>query len=537
MSLTIPLALRLTTAKGDRHVTRDLHDLSFRTVVPGGYASASFTLSRPLNIQPEEIAEYGQVRIHDRRDGSTVWEGRLEDPGRAAGSSGEIWQVTAAGPAVYADDRTTSLIYVDSRMDGWQIGAQSTTSVDVSINDTAGVKMAVANGTTHGAGTAGLAVYHPIAYTGQQLARVTIPWTSGFLSSNYEVWLGTSLGTAATVSVDVDVVTGTPSGTLTGQRGGVNPITAGHDTVRLRLVRQVSNYPSGDDTLWVEFLPTVRALLMDVNGNDITSGYSTDTVLAEAVVRDLLGRFLNRYDGPNASIASTFVNIDQLAYPDGASARRVLDDLMMLEPAYYWAAWETGENGLHRFEWAEWPTTIRYEASTADGFDSPAASGDVYNAVSVRWRDGIGTSRVARFTSTVDILDSAGIVRESFVDLSDEVGSTAMATAVGNAFLTQHQTPMNQGTITIARPILDIDRGRLVQPWEIKPGNLIRVRNVLPRIDTLNATDRDGITVFKIAAVEFNAADASATLELDSYPLTVARAISDLAKRHITRKR
>jgi hypothetical protein len=56
----------------------------------------------------------------------------------------------------------------------------------------------------------------------------------------------------------------------------------------------------------------------------------------------------------------------------------------------------------------------------------------------------------------------------------------------------------------------------MVQPWEIRAGNLIRVRDVTPRIDSLNATDRNGVTVFRVYAVDYDASSNTATLELDS---------------------
>jgi hypothetical protein len=534
MSLTLPLAVRLSSAKADRHVTRDLHDLSFRSVVPGGYASASFTLSRPLGVQPDEIIEYGRVTIYDRRSGATLWEGRLEDPGRAAGDGGETWQITAVGPSAFAEDRTISLIYVDSGMGGWRVGNASIPSVDVQISEDS-IKMGVATGTTHRAGFAGLAVYHNIAYTGQQLARVKVTFVPTFTSVNYESWLGTSIGTGSTTNLAQTAVLGTNSQTIA--RGGVTAIPAGHDTVRLRFVRMNTNITPVDDLITIQFYPVVRGLLVDENGTDIISGYVGETVLASTVVRDLLGRLLTRFDGPAAVIATTALEIDQLAYPDGASARRVLDDLMLLEPAYFWAAWEILPSGKHRFEWKAWPTTVRYDASVVDGFDSPAVTGEVYNAVTVRWLDGVGASRIVRATQTVDTLDDAGIVSEAFIDVSDEVGSAANAATIASTFLAEHQKPMNQGTLTITRPIMDLQLGRKVQPWEIVPGTLIRVRNVLPRIDTLNATDRDGVTVFRVVAVEFNAGTCAATLELDSYPRSVARAVAQLQKRNITRKR
>jgi hypothetical protein len=537
MSLTVPLSLRLSTDKADLHVTRQLHDLTFRSIVPGGFASAQFSLSRPINLQPNEIAEFGKVFVYDRRNGNTVWEGRLEDSGRAAGDNGEIWSLTAVGPSVYATDRTTSLVYVDQQLDGWRIGKDSIPSVNVDITET-GIEMSVGNGVTHNSGFAGLAVYHPIAYTEQKLARVEVAYETGFTSINNEVWLSTSLGTGGSVHQDVQAILSS-SGTLECSRGGSPAITSGHDTVRLRFVRVNGvNLTPSDDNIWVQFSPKVRGLLKWVDGNDITSGYTSNDVLAVEIVWDLLGRLLDRYDGEAAYIDQTAsYAIDQLSYPDGANAARVLDDLMLLEPAYYWAAWQTLDSGQHFFEWRPWPTEVRYEASTVDGFDAPAQTGEMFNRVSVRYRDPNGASKIVKATQVIPAMDNEGIVREAFIDMSDEVGSAANAAHVANLFLGNHAVPMSTGTLTVSRPVIDLWTGSYVMPWEILPGNLIRVRNVLPRIDALNATDRDGVSVFKISSMEYNANQASATLELDSYTQTVARAVANLSKNQITRKR
>jgi hypothetical protein len=55
-------------------------------------------------------------------------------------------------------------------------------------------------------------------------------------------------------------------------------------------------------------------------------------------------------------------------------------------------------------------------------------------------------------------------------------------------------------------------------PWEIRPGNLIRVRGVLPNADSLNASTRDGVAVFRIAATEYRQSENAATLELTATP-------------------
>ncbi len=94
---TIPLVVRLSTGRADRVITRDVRTLGFRSTIPGGFASCEVQLDRPLSVDPDEIQLYGDLYIYDGRNGATIWQGRLEDPGRGAGSKGEIWTVRAAG--------------------------------------------------------------------------------------------------------------------------------------------------------------------------------------------------------------------------------------------------------------------------------------------------------------------------------------------------------------------------------------------------------------------------------------------------------
>lgn len=61
----------------------------------------------------------------------------------------------------------------------------------------------------------------------------------------------------------------------------------------------------------------------------------------------------------------------------------------------------------------------------------------------------------------------------------------------------------------------------MVSPWEIDPG-------------------RDGVTVFRITGTDYSVGangPAVASLKLDSYPPTVARALAQLARRRTTRQR
>jgi hypothetical protein len=153
----------------------------------------------------------------------------------------------------------------------------------------------------------------------------------------------------------------------------------------------------------------------------------------------------------------------------------------------------------------------------------------VWNAVRVYYEDSLGQTVSVRSTSTVAALDDANLTRETKFDLVG-AGSNANATQAGEQFLAEHERPAASGTLRISRPVIDLIDGRWVQPWQIRAGELIRVRDVQPRVDALTATGRDGISVFKIASREYSTADATATLELDEYTLSTARALATTKK-------
>lgn len=541
MTLNVPLNVTLITNCCVRRVTRELRDLTFRSTAPGGYAGATFSLDRPLRLKPNELAYYSRVVISGNH-GGIVWEGRLEDPGRGVGPDGEIWDITATGSSAHTHDRTVPLIYVDRRLDPWVPSRYNHKAAQVGSADhedqVASIQIQFLNGTVATTSYIGDVIYHAARDASMLLARVSCDHIEGVTDQNWRIKLHTRTDDGASPGNVVSHQASTTGQALAGQVGDTNFNTA-HNVANLRLDRDTAGVTVTDDDTWTTFRNiVVRTQLKDTSGTDITTGYTTNYVLASDVVKDLLGRLLTKYDGPGASIATTTYQIEQLAFPDGIDAAGALDELMRLEPAYYWAAWEQNTAGEYRFEWKQWPSTVRYEATVKGGIDSPGSADGLYNAVTVRWRDGLGRARNTRRTQTVADLDDAGLTREAFLDLSDEIGTSNNAVQAGDQFLEEHAKAPNQGTLVIDRPILDRDTGRMVQPWEILPGFLIRVRGILPSVDALNATDRDGVTVFRVVAVEYNASSATATLELDAFPLTVARALAELRKpRELTRKR
>ena len=106
-----------------------------------------------------------------------------------------------------------------------------------------------------------------------------------------------------------------------------------------------------------------------------------------------------------------------MAYHDGTTAAAVLDDLIMFEPTFYWAAWEdppatgTGSSG------GLGPPRVAYEAGTEDGYTSTGSGDGLFNEVHVRWEAHNTRVYTNTSTQTVPELDDAGLTRSAILDL------------------------------------------------------------------------------------------------------------------------
>lgn len=541
MSVPLPLAVRLRTPRTDRHIRRDIHDLTFSSGAPSGFLSCNVSLNRPLTLQPDEIDYYASLYVYDTRNGQTIWEGQLEDPGRSVGRMGEVWNLTAVGPAARAQDQTLPLIYVDQGITAYvrtdNVLPSGTVGTGTDPGDAAGLRPALVFSVAQGTGVVTnsrvVTEYQTIWLSEQKIGRVDYAWDSGTTDAQWVV--------EAIMRTDGSQASGQTARTQTlSAGGGVSAAkvigtdwTAGRNTVDLRMRYTAGGGTVGDTNHWLSiFSVVVQATRFDRTGAELLTGasYTTNTILASDVIADLLGRILTTYDGANAVITTTSFAIDQLAYPDGVTAARVMDDLMQIEPGYYWAVWESNSAHKYRFEWLPWPTSVRYESVVDDGIDSPGSADGLYNGVRVRYRGVNGVINSQRLTQTVDTLTGAGLTRDAFIDLGDNLGSSAMATQVGTQFLVDHASAPNAGTLSIGRPTIDLIDGRWKMPWELRPGALIRVRGILPRTDALNATVRDGVTIFRIRAVEFQARTGTAKLTLDSFPPSASEMLARLAR-------
>lgn len=532
MTLNVPLAVAI----GGKHVTAKAEGLSFRKEAVGGVANISFALSSPLSSLA--VTALDDVVISDGRSAKVIAEGRVTDQGRTAGPDGQRWGVTALGPAATAADFNAPLVVIDQSIgDGWRrvkrannAGGDVGSSTKPNTDNTDAIVMQFSQGKAIDTGDALAWRYERIWDADQRLGRISYDWDAGQTNSDFKARI-------------LGVLDQTPDGsaakssnwnTAGGSHAAVysTDFTTGRNQLDLEAYYSGAGVTPANDKYWGSFSNViVRSILSEVDGSD--QSCNTDYVEADWVVRHLLGAgWLPQFDAANASIDTSGVQqIDQMVYPDSISAREVLDDLMALEPAQFWTSGPSGITGSgYQFSWTLWPTTVRYEATMEDGGNFPTTTTELYNKVLVRWYDRRGRSRSTTRTGTCPILDAAGITRQAVVDVSNELGSLSNAQRIGDNFLAAHKYPPNGGVLNVARPIRDLYTGRMVDPFEIEPAELIRVRGVESYPDALNASSNDGQTVFRIWAMQYADSTNTSNLELDTYPRDTAQALARLQR-------
>jgi hypothetical protein len=535
MSLAVPLTARI----GRKHITAEVSGLAFTKNAVGGLQSISLRLARPLARFDVDLSPMVPLSIYDARSAVVIAQGRLADPGRAAASGdGEQWDIVAFGPAQTAAARTFPYVVVDQSLDAFRRSNfsdrnASTDSGEVGT-ETPALEIRAEEGKTVAVGWMGDMINRVMRDANQKLARVKVSIDAGITNANYRQQIVTRTGTGSS-NLAANAGASTAGSAISAVV--VTDFPDGDDVISVRATRDTSG-TTGAEVHWFAFYDVVlRAMLRDSSGASITTGYASDTVLAHEVVNDLLGRVLDQFDGANASVdTGASYAIDQMSYPDGVTAEKVLEDLMALEPAYRWYGTPDVTGGGYAFRWGPWPTRIRYEASLDDGGSFPASSQELYNKVTVRWLGANGIIKAVTLTGSCPTLDAAGIVQSTLIDASDEVGSTAAATRLGQNFLAEHRVPANAGSLTVARPIRDLITGRMVRPHELEPGELIRVKGVESYPDALNASSSDGQTVFRIWSMSYTSDSDSASLELDTWSRSTTNALRSLAKRR-NRKR
>ena len=365
MSLPVPLSVRLSTSTRDIHVTDQISDLSFSNTSPGGYDSCTLTLHRPLRFTPGEVALFARVYVYATT--GVVWEGRLQDPGRTAGDAGEVFQLTAMGGQAHLQDRAAPYVIIDTSLERLESRTFTTEHpkaerrVDEDSLGNPSLWLVGPTGTSWVVNSTNTMVYPHIRNAGMKLGAYDVSGDCGKITAGTWKWqTGTrSPAGVGTIDRNVDMTTAGIAGSI---RVVGTSFPDGDDQLELRLQQSGAATQVPDDGIWCIFAHfTVTAKIMDKTGTERSLAatgfnYHDAFVYAHEVVEDLLGRLLPELDGDNAVVTTTTYEIDQLAYPDGVTPAKVLEDLLGFEQAFTWHVWESNSAGLFRFEWVAWPT-------------------------------------------------------------------------------------------------------------------------------------------------------------------------------------
>ena len=539
--LKSPLAVRVANNAFDRHITAQIDDIEYSTAGLGGFDTASFDLAKPVTDTPEELAVESKVYIYDIRNGRTIWEGKLTDPGRSFDDAGHRWSMTAMGGKKHASDRVSPYVAIDSNLDAWKQGftviaeADGTNSVVPGQDDTPALLFKFPRGIAVATGDLITMRYDLIGDAGMKIGAFRYTHQEGQTSTAWEVRGGTKqIGGGVTIvrtqTFDTAVRT---IGAIDSSDVGTN-----EDQALVRAYRAGTATNVATDNTWQALTNFyVIAKLYKADGNYRTGAgvYPIGYLTADWIVIDLLVRFCPLFDAANAVIDVTTYQIDQFSYPTGTRTADMFEDLLLFHPNKRWAAWETNPaTGKLRFEWTGWGTQPRYEATTQDGIDLPGSSTDLYSRVTVQGVDARGRvqSLVVETTDETVLRLLDGLVREAEpIDLGSEVFSVANATRVGTQFLAANNVPPASGTLTIRRKIRDLISGRMIAPHEIRADGLIRVRGLSPTPNGFTAADKDGATVFRLANTTFRDSEQAAVCTLDSRSYTIEQLLARLARR------
>lgn len=586
--LRVPLNVSLITFAAARNITREVSSIKFRSSVPGGFADCTVDLNRPFADYSDELVQYALLRVTDTRSGAVLWEGRLEDPGRTASESGQVWQLTAYGPQAHAKDHVAPYVAIDSSATNFTRAPHNKKWCDVGtdtyVNPDAltpgstapaaftfsGVKMTATTGVALQVNSAfdyiGCALYTVLADGGQQLGTINGVFGNGNLQGLFtrhylrlELFDDTAapLGVTATdfTSPFWDPAHTGAEGQFTWRYGQEFSSAFTGGKFGLAWFRNSNAAETTGPEHWVIVGGplAIRPRMKDRNGNyrDVTdtATWRYDFVVSHEIFEDLLASRLPLWDPDSTVIDSGFFQtpLNQFAYADPTSVEQLLADLVELEGGkYFWAAWESRPGTVGgvrvwraRAEWSLWPSQVKYVLTMDDGCDLPTSTVELFDSVSVRWRD---PSTDAVRTTIVELdneqLSKVGLHRRGTIDAGDNVvGDLAGAIAYGNAWLQDHAYPRGSGTVNVTRPVMDRDTGRLTWPWEIRPGCLVQIAGADPSAYSQNNGARNGRNVFRVVGVEFDSQDGSARLELDSPAFSIDQQTADANRNKITRRR
>lgn len=527
-------------------------DMRFITTTPGGYDTWSATLTWPDPATPptDVITESAIVHVTDRRNGETVWYGYLDDPGQVDLVGATAFRATATGPRIILERQVRAYATRDQELSNWtweRSWAQSQPSMgdgegfvahgaDFPTDAPSGhIEMTQPDNSTLKTNAVQRMRYRPIGACADKAAatmkavKVFLSWkaSAGSTVNQFEVIVRNLDGTTSQTPYSANWATSQADVAV---QEGVVPWTVAAKQVVIGWAYTGAGATRSVDT-WVRVanVAVIMQLLDEFGAALSVSESESGASSPRGIMRDMVGRFLNGKVEPGGFTSSSVNQIEHAAWWGGVSAREVADFVQAANPEAWWAVWEPGDSGLPLFEYQPWTAgqgTYRYQVGPQHGTVTlDGGVGELANLALVIYdrSDGVPASLV--MTTVVDELDELGVTRSTVLDLSGRGPlSAGSATAIAGQELAKVNADRASGQVVVRAPVLDQWEGRVVQPWELRPGCVVKTQ--APRSQPLvpvNYYTANGAGQWRATSVTFDVQSNSATVSLDGGPRTVAR--------------
>lgn len=512
-----PLTVRVADGVRDQHVTRFVKGLRFTKTAPGGHHSASVQIDAPEGLF-SDLGPADRLFIYDGRNARTVWDGYVENPGRTSRAGGAAFDISAMGGVALAADRAQAVGFVDRDLSSahWIAAPGSSSDSQTGADRTdmqassPGIQVRYEPGSTESSWRAGRRS-RTFADLGQPLHSIRAEVVAGKDDPAFTALLETYGGSSPFFSKQVGVNFSTTPTTLSLTIPLTDPEFG---TSMFGVVTSRANGAVVDTSAWAWFSNIVaRAALKDVRGAYVVAGDSS-AVLASEVVAHLIGSGMLAVDPSATQITATGYLIQHLVYLDGVKPQQILDDLTLYEPDHLWEVLESGPLGGHRFAYRPWPTAPRYEISGRD-FTESGGEADLCNRIVVSWTDASGAQQTVIRTASVPELRSRTKDAEP-ISLPAGQGSQSNAEHIGDQVLAALNTPSRSGSAIVREPLFDRLSNRVVMPWEIEPGHIVRVRDIGADL--------------RLTEMTYDDANCSSSLTLGSPTLSLAQRIARVGR-------
>lgn len=223
--------------------------------------------------------------------------------------------------------------------------------------------------------------------------------------------------------------------------------------------------------------------------NAVTDGDQIDgKILASEIVNDLIGRCLRGIIDPTlCDVRNDTWRLTQADYREPTTPGEVMDDMLLPHPDHLWRVGRRSlSSGLAPLTWDLWDTTARYVIDSDVQVDLDGSPDPLCNSVTVRWVDWKGRPRSDTFTADPlvypDIADLQGIREADVIDLDASLGEWDVVQRIGLQMLDQVARRTVAGTITVTRPVLDVQLQQRVPPCQIEAGSTLVLASDEPSI-------------------------------------------------------